>query len=212
MVSKLILLSLLVLLTISVPLVSMSSEAFNQSCQVSIFDPTFPSGVVEGQNIQVATTIGVQCAQWRTYYSARVDLLDRRSQHFFSTSLFQIGWNPNVTATVSNAAIAPQSNGPWALQLNLYIFEEGGEVANFSHVFDIPVGNAIANAQQTTSSASTTHEMTASTNQTSVPLETIPANTTTSSGVAEQFYILIALAIATTLCTAIILGTWKRPA
>jgi hypothetical protein len=45
-----------------------------------------------------------------------------------------------------------------------------------------------------------TMETTTSTIQTSVPLENIPANTTTSSGVAKRFYILIALAIATTLC------------
>ncbi|HYB66740.1 MAG TPA: hypothetical protein VEC43_00310, partial [Candidatus Acidoferrales bacterium] len=170
-----------------------------------------PSNVAEGQAVQVTTTISVQCAQWRTYYSARVDLMDRRSQHLFSTSIFQIGWNPNVTATVSNAAIAPQSSGPWALLLKLYIFEEAGEVANFSHVFDIPVGNAISNAQQTTSADSITLETTTSTSQTSVPMETIPTSTTSAS-LDEQFYILIALAIAAVLCAAVIFGTRKRVA
>jgi len=208
-VPKLILLSFLVMLAISVPSISISSEASNQACQVSIFDPTFPSNVAEGQAVQVTTTISVQCAQWRTYYSARVDLMDRRSQHLFSTSIFQIGWNPNVTATVSNVAIAPESSGRWALLLKLYIFEEAGEVANFSHVFDIQVGNAIANAQQTTSTSSTTLE---TTSQTSVPMETIPTTSTTSSGLAEQFYILIALAIAALLCAAIIFRTRKRAA
>ena len=211
-VPKLILLSILVLLAISVPSISLSSEASNQACQVSIFDPRFPSNVVAGQTIQVTTTIGVQCAQWRTFYSARVDLMDQRSQHLFSTSIFQIGWNPNVTATVSNAAIAPQSSGPWALLLKLYIFEEAGEVANFSHVFDIPVGNAISNAQQTTSADSITLETTTSTSQTSVPMETIPTTSTTSAGLGEQFYILIALAIAAVLCAAVIFGTRKRVA
>jgi len=210
-VPKLILLSILVLLAISVPSISLSSEASNQACQVSIFDPRFPSNVVAGQTIQVTTTIGVQCAQWRTFYSARVDLMDQRSQHLFSTSIFQIGWNPNVTATVSNAAIAPQSSGPWALLLKLYIFEEAGEVANFSHVFDIPVGNAISNAQQTTSADSITLETTTSTSQTSVPMETIPTSTTSAS-LDEQFYILIALAIAAVLCAAVIFGTRKRVA
>jgi len=210
-VPKLILLSILVLLAISVPSISLSSEASNQACQVSIFDPRFPSNVVAGQTIQVTTTIGVQCAQWRTFYSARVDLMDQRSQHLFSTSIFQIGWNPNVTATVSNAAIAPQSSGPWALLLKLYIFEEAGEVANFSHVFDIPIGNAISNAQQTTSADSITLETTTSTSQTSVPMETIPTSTT-SAILDEQFYILIALAIAAVLCAALIFGTRKRVA
>jgi len=210
-VPKLILLSILVLLAISVPSISLSSEASNRACQVSIFDPRFPSNVVAGQTIQVTTTIGVQCAQWRTFYSARVDLMDQRSQHLFSTSIFQIGWNPNVTATVSNAAIAPQSSGPWALLLKLYIFEEAGEVANFSHVFDIPVGNAISNAQQTTSADSITLETTTSTSQTSVPMETIPTSTTSAS-LDEQFYILIALAIAAVLCAAVIFGTRKRVA
>jgi hypothetical protein len=205
-VPKLILFSFLVLLAISVPSISLSSEASNQACQVSIFDPKFPSNVVAGQTIQVTTTIGVQCAQWRTFYSARVDLMDQRSQHLFSTSIFQIGWNPNVTATVSNAAIAPQSSGPWALLLKLYIFEEAGEVANFSHVFDIPVGNAIANAHETTSADSTTLESTTSTSQTPVPMETIP----TSAGLGGQFYVLIALAIAAVLCAAVVVGTRKR--
>ena len=208
-VPKLILLSSLVMLAISVPSIPISSEASNQACQVSIFDPTFPSNVAEGQAVQVTTTVSVQCAQWRTYYSARVDLMDRRSQHLFSTSIFQIGWNPNVTATVSNVAIAPQSNGPWALLLKLYIFEEAGEVANFSHNFDIQVGNAIANAQQTTSTGSTTLE---TTSQTSVPMETILTTSTTSSGLGEQFYILIALAIAAVLCAAVIFRTGKRAA
>jgi len=208
-VPKLILLSFLVMLAISVPPISISSEASNQACQVSIFDPTFPSNVAEGQAVQVTTTISVQCAQWRTYYSARVDLMDRRSQHLFSTSIFQIGWNPNVTATVSNVAIAPESSGRWALLLKLYIFEEAGEVANFSHVFDIQVGNTIANAQQTTS---TTLGTTTSTGQTSVPMETIPTTSTTSAGVGEQFYILIALAIAAVLCAAVIFRTGKRVA
>ena len=208
-VPKLILLSFLVMLAISVPSIPISSEASNQACQVSIFDPTFPSNVAEGQAVQVTTTISVQCAQWRTYYSARVDLMDRRSQHLFSASIFQIGWNPNVTATVSNVAIAPESSGRWALLLKLYIFEEAGEVANFSHVFDIQVGNTIANAQQTTS---TTLETTTSTGQTSVPMETIPTTSTTSAGVGEQFYILIALAIAAVLCAAVIFRTGKRVA
>ncbi|MGA3110094.1 MAG: hypothetical protein ABSD99_11720, partial [Candidatus Bathyarchaeia archaeon] len=160
-VSKLMLLSLLAFLAILVPSISISSEAYNQSCQISLFDPTFPSSVGPEQTVQVNTTIGVQSAQWRTYYSARVDLLDRRSQRLFSTSTFQIGWQPNVTTTVSNGAIAPQSNGPWVLQLKLYIFEEGGEVANFNHVFDIQVGNPVVNAQQTTSTGSATLATTA---------------------------------------------------
>ena len=101
--------------------------------------------------------------------------MDRRSQRLFSTSTFQIGWQPNVTTTVSNGAIAPQSNGPWALQLNLYIFEEAGEVANFNHVFDIQVGNPVVNAQQTTSTGSATLATTA-TGQTSLPLENIPCD------------------------------------
>ncbi len=205
-VSKLMILSLLTFLAISVPSISISSEAYNQSCQISFFDPTFPSSVGPGQTVQVNTTIGVQCAQWRTYYSARVDLLDRRTQRLFSTSTFQIGWQPNVTTTVSNGAVAPQSNGPWALQLNLYIFEEAGEVANFNHVFNIQVGNPVANVQQTTP----TTLATTATSQTSLPLENIPATSNASSGLGEQFYILIALTVAAVLCAVLILATRKR--
>src|SRR5574340_690232 len=108
---RLILLSFLVLLAVSVPSISISSEAYNQSCQVNNFNPTFPNSVAPGQTVQITTTIVVNCAQWRTYYSARVDLLDHHSQRIFSTSTFQIGWKPNVTAIVSNAAVAPQSSG-----------------------------------------------------------------------------------------------------
>lgn len=200
------LLSFLVLLAVSVSSVSISSEAYYQSCQVSDFNPAVPNSVAPGQTVQVTATIVVNCAQWRTYYSARVDLLDHHSQRILSTSTFQIGWKPNVTAIVSNAAVAPQSSGPWALQLNLYIFEEAGEVGSFNHVFDVQVGNAVANAPPTNSTSSTTLAPTSTVvaSQTPSPLENNPASTWTSPGVGETVYILIALAVAGVLCAALI--------
>jgi hypothetical protein len=137
--------------------------------------------------------------------------VDRTSQRLFSTSTFQIGWQPYVTSTVSNAAVAPQGNGPWSLQLNLYIFEEAGEVASFSHLFNIQVGNTVVNAQQTTSAIVSTSAGTGTmANQKTASLETNPGTTGTSFTGTESMYIAVALAIATIVGAAILVKTRKR--
>ena len=130
--------------------------ADNQSCNLLSWNPNYPSQVDPGEAIQVRTTVDVACAQWRTFYSARVDLVDRSSGRLFSTSTFQIGWLPNVTATISNVATAPQSHGLWKLQLNLYIFEEAGLVSLFKLPFEITVGTANNSTQETSTTTAAT--------------------------------------------------------
>ena len=121
-----------------------------QPCQVISWSPNYPNQVSPGQAIQITTTINVACVQWRTYYSARVDLVDRSTNQLYSTSTFQIGWQPDVNATISNAATAPQTPGEWKLQLNLYIFEEGSMDGNpFKDAFNINVANGNSTTQQT---------------------------------------------------------------
>ena len=112
-----------------------------QPCQINSWSPNYPSQVSPGQTIHVTSTINVACGQWRTYYTARVDLVNRSTGQWYSTSEFQIGWQPDVNATLTNAAIAPHTAGEWKLQYNLYIFEEGSQDGHpFHDTFNINVG------------------------------------------------------------------------
>jgi hypothetical protein len=127
-----------------------------QPCQINSWSPNFPNQVSPGQSIQVTSTINVACGQWRTFYTARVDLVNRETGQFYSTSEFQIGWQPDVNATITNLATAPQTPGEWKLQLNLYIFEEGSQDGNpFHNTFNVNVdgANAMATTQQNVTTA-----------------------------------------------------------
>jgi hypothetical protein len=195
----------LVLLAVFVP--NFALAGYNQSCTVLEWDPNYPAQVNPTQTVDVTTTIDVSCAQWRTYYSARVDLVDPVSGSLFSTSTFQIGFQPNVTATVSNAAIAPQAAEVWGLQLNLYIFEEGGMVASFKHPISILVGNMNESTQQSTSTSSPSIAQSAATTQESVILETNSAPGTSPSTATGTIYIGLAVVLAFLIVVFTILQT-----
>lgn len=114
-----------------IPIIGSSEiHAQSQACQVLSFNPNYPQTASPGQTILVSTTIIVSCGQWRTYYTARVDLVDRQTSYLLSTSAFNIGEKSNVNVTVSNSAAVPQMNGTWRLNLNLYIFEEASMVTS----------------------------------------------------------------------------------
>jgi len=160
----------------------------------------------------VTSTINVACAQWRTYYSARVGLIDRTSGRLFSTSSFQIGWQPDVVATISNAATAPQTVGEWQLQLNLYIFEEGGMVGSpFKDAFNVNVVETNSTTQQQVAGISSVAipGPPAST-VTSIMAQSKVAVLTTDHGSTETSYIAIVLASAS-LLGLIVLALTRKP-
>lgn len=154
--SKTVLLCCFVSLLMLVPLLIAGPEVQAQPCKILEFNEDYPSNAIPGQAIQVRTTIGVSCAQWRTYYSARVDLVESESNNLLSISTFDIGSRPNVTATVANTATAPQATGSWGLELVLYIFESGGLVVSANRSFNIQVGTVSVATAQTTSTVETT--------------------------------------------------------
>jgi hypothetical protein len=141
-------------------------------------------------------------------------LVDKRSGRIFSTSTFQIGWNPNYTTTVSNSATAPQASGPWQLQLNLYVFEEAGMVGSFRNPVNINVGTSALNTtttQQTSAySTSTLQQETASAAPPRVLQTTATANSP-SQTVPPILYVAIAFAIILVIGSAIFLKVRKKP-
>jgi len=181
---------------------------FAQPCSVLDWNANYPAQVNAGQGVQITTQISVTCAQWRTFYSARVDLTDRSSGHLFSTSIFQIGWQPNVTATVSNAAIAPQTAGMWRLQLNLYIFEEAGMVGSFKHPFDINVESMNTPAQQTVTTAASPAPQSAP-NESTVMLQESATVLTPHSTQTETVNIAITLGVVALIGAAVLFITRK---
>jgi hypothetical protein len=66
-------------------------------------------------------------------------LVDSSTQTVLSRGIFTIGASPNATAAVLDNATAPQTTGPWNLEIILYIFEGGGIVALSDHPFQISV-------------------------------------------------------------------------
>ena len=111
------------------------------SCQIRQFNVDSPSSASPGQTIQVNTTINIACIQSEggTYYTGRVDLVDETSKSVLSREPFTIGASPNATATVPNTATVPQANGPWNLDVILYVFESGGIIAITEHHFQVQV-------------------------------------------------------------------------
>ena len=183
-----------------------------QPCQINDWSPNYPNQVNPGQTVQVTSTINISCGQWRTYYTARVDLVNRSTGQYYSTSEFQIGWQPGVNATITNAATAPPTGGEWKLQYNLYIFEEGSQDGNpFRETFNINVGTPSAPGQQNvTTVTSTQQQMTP--NTTAAMAQAPPATMSTDPGltVPEGSYIALALAAAALVGVAVLIVARKR--
>ena len=199
------------ILSLMLLLPSAAYAADSQSCQVLSWTPNYPGQVSVGQTIQVTSTINVACAQWRTYYSARVDLMDRSSDRLFSTSTFQIGWQPDVNATVANEATAPQTGGEWMLQLNLYIFEEAGMVGSpFKDAFNINVTDNNSSTQSAATAASTAIQGQAAPNASSIMPQTTVAAISTDSAPARSGYVAAILAVASLLGLTVLVARSKR--
>jgi len=186
-----------------------------QPCQINSWSPNYPSQVSPRQTVQVTSTINVACNQWRTFYTARVDLVNKVTGQWYSTSEFQIGWQPDVNATITNSATAPQTAGQWPLEFNLYIFEEGSQDGNtFHNTFNINVNGSNTTQQNGTSEAN-------STSVAAAPMPQAPANATSiaSQSTAEAIaanppsvtaYIAVALAIAAIVGLAVLALNRKK--
>lgn len=199
------------LLTLLSPSAAYAADA--QPCQLLDWSPNYPNQVIPGETMQVTSSINVACAQWRTYYSARVDLVNRSSGRLLSTSTFQIGWHPDVNATISNAATAPQTAGEWKLQLNLYIFEEGGMVGSpFKATFNIKVADANSSQPNSTSAETAAIQQEPSHSVTSLTPQATAGAVNTYSVSTETGYIAIVLAVASLLGLVALALTRKRDA
>jgi len=179
--------------------------AFNQSCDILSWNPSYPGQITAGGAVQVVSTIDIACAQWRTFYSARLDLVDRSSNdRILSTSTFQIGWLPNVTEIVSNNATAPASAGVWKLQLNLYIFEEASLVTTFKNALSINVADPVAPTQQPQAENTTTTAMLQPTSTQMAPLQTNSMPNVAST--SDSWYISVVLALAALIGVSVLLA------
>jgi hypothetical protein len=170
MSSKIILFLLLVALMI--PFVGLH-PVYADRCNIDQLNMDYPTASNQGQPIAVSTTMTIQCVQWRTYYTGRIDLVDLQSRSILSSSPFDIGWRPLVAASASNTATAPNYNGLWRLELIIYIFEDGSMVASpIERSIAIQVGASNTSTQQTT---------------TAVPASAV-ATTTSEALVTSQAY------------------------
>jgi len=138
--------------------------------------------------------------------------MDRSSDRLFSTSTFQIGWQPDVNATVANEATAPQTVGEWMLQLNLYIFEEAGMVGPpFKDAFNINVTDNKSSTQQSAANAaSAAIQGQAASNASSIMRRTTVASIRTDSAPVRTGYIAAILAVASLLGLTILVAKSKR--
>lgn len=164
----------LILVTVATPSLAIH-EVYADRCNVAELNMDYPATSSPGQSIAVDTSMTILCAQWRSYYTGRVDLVDLKTKNILSSSPFDIGWRPSVTATVSNAATAPSNQGPWRLELIVYLFEDGGMVASpMERTIAIQVGTLSATTQQTTDAVATTSIGTTITNEAIVTHQTSP--------------------------------------
>jgi len=136
--------------------------------------------------------------------------VNRVTGQFYSTSEFQIGWQPDVNATITNAATAPQTAGPWQLQFNLYIFEEGSQDGNtFHNTFNVNVGNSGVAQQNATSQSNVTSVAPAAIPQAPVANATSITSQNTAETIAANSppiaaYVAVALAITALLGLAVL--------
>ncbi len=179
----------LVLVTVATPSIAIH-EVYADRCNVAELNMDYPATSSPGQSIAVNTSMLILCAQWRSYYTGRVDLIDLQTNSILSSSPFDIGWRPSVTASVSNAATAPSSDGPWRLELIVYLFEDGGMVASpMERTIAIQVGTLSATTQQTTETVATTSVVTTATNEAIVTHETNPGTSVAQPLIIDPSYI-----------------------
>jgi len=195
---------------------SPSYAADVQPCQINSWSPNYPSQVSPGQTVQVTSTINVACSQWRTFYTARVDLVNKVTGQWYSTSEFQIGWQPDVNATISNSATAPQTAGRWPLEFNLYIFEEGSQDGNTLHdTLNINVADSNTSQQNAISETNSTSAAPAALPQAPATNATSITSQNTAEAIAANppsvtAYVAVALAIAAIVGLAVLLLNRKK--
>lgn len=177
------------LVTVATPPIAIH-EVYADRCNVAELNMDYPATSSPGQSIAVNTNMLILCAQWRTYYTGRVDLVDLQTKSILSSSPFDIGWRPSVTATVSNVATAPSNDGPWRLELIVYLFEDGGMVASpMERNIAIQIGTMSATTQQTTNTIATTSVGTTTTNEALVTPETNPGASVAQPLIIDPSYI-----------------------
>jgi len=187
-----------------------------QPCQINSWSPSYPSQVNPGQTIHITSTLNVACGQWRTYYTARVDLVNRVTGQWYSTTEFQIGWQPDVNATITNSATAPQTAGPWQVQYNLYIFEEGSQDGNTLHdTLNINVADSNTSQQNAISETNSTSAAPAALPQAPATNATSITSQNTAEAIAANppsvtAYVAVALAIAAIVGLAVLLLNRKK--
>ncbi|HYB85025.1 MAG TPA: hypothetical protein VED86_06820 [archaeon] len=107
-------------------------SASAQPCVVQNVNYGFPSSVTQGQQITVQTHLTATCIQWGPYwteYSIRVDLTNISTGYVLSTVTYQVGYAQTyVDQVFLNTATAPNSQGPWSLRVDLYIWGGSGQL------------------------------------------------------------------------------------
>lgn len=196
-----------------------SSPVVNASpCTIVQLNSDYPSTANPGDTVEVTTNMSIACAQWRSYYTGRTDLMDAKSKSLLSASPFDIGFLPFVNVSVANSATVPQVNGPWTLGLIVYIFEDGDMLDSISSSFTIQVGATSVSTSQVTSTRATTVASTA-TSAASLPSTAtsqptlVPQSPASSMMIEPTSAVFGALVVA--LCVvvaALVLGARKRNA
>lgn len=215
MFSKVVFFSCLLSLVLLVPLSISGPVVHGSRCYMQL-NQDYPTNANPRQTIQVTTTMDISCAQWRTYYTGRADLVEVQSNAILSSTPFDVGWRPFVSATVTNVATAPQVNGPWALNLVVYIFEDGSIMDSLYRTFTIQVGTRNVSTSQTTSTVqTTTFESTNTPTQTIASFQTsVSQSLVTSPLTSEPIPIALGVLLAG-LCAvgvAVVLRARKRNA
>jgi hypothetical protein len=201
--SKLILAFLIVAITI--PFIGIK-PVYADRCNIDQLNTDYPTASDQGQPIAVSTSMVIECVQWRTYYTGRIDLVDLQTGSILSSSPFDIGWRPVVDTSALNTATAPTQNGLWRLELIIYMFEDGSMVASpVERTIGIQVGPFNTSTQQTTTTVPTS---TVATTTTGEALVAPQANTGTPAAtplmidpvyIAEGTLLIVAVVIAVTV-------------
>ena len=119
------------------------TEAGAARCQVTNVSYQYPRHAAPNQQIQVNTIVTGSCiSNGIDYYSVRVDLVDKLSNSFISSSNTPIGYKANnFTITAKNPATAPSRNVTWPLGVYVYVVRAGG--TSGIYLFDYTtIGNA----------------------------------------------------------------------
>lgn len=116
-------------------------------CQTIRASSGYPQSALPDRNVSVITTVAGSCtSDGEDYFAVRVDLIDSTSNMILSSNSTPIGYNANnFTVSVRNAAISPNGNQSWAIDVNTYLIQAGGTSGKYlvnSTVITIQIGQA----------------------------------------------------------------------